>query len=134
MSYKDTFITISEDSNLASSIVPVPRNKKPTVASIEYDLIKNNPYKYTQEDVQFETYLIKNQSELNNINDLRELFFTKTKACFRASPLVKKYGWGIHYDDQGKIAIYDVKSETYNQFLKTDNISIIKGMRSKRNK
>ncbi len=53
-------------------------------------------------------------------------------ACFRASPLVKNYGWGIHYNDQGKIAIYDVKSEIYNQLLNQDKITKLKGMRSKR--
>ncbi|WP_420271450.1 DUF6157 family protein, partial [Bacillus paramycoides] len=55
MSYKNTLITISEDSKATSAIVPVTRNGKPTIASIEYDLIKNNPYKFTQEDVQFKT-------------------------------------------------------------------------------
>ncbi|WP_099157665.1 DUF6157 family protein [Virgibacillus ndiopensis] len=132
MSYKNTFITISEDSNVNAAIVPVLRNNKPTIASTEYELIKNNPYKYTQEDVQFKTYLIKNYIVSNNLDELREQFFIKPKACFRASPLVKKYGWGIHYDDEGKIAIYDVKSKAYNEFLTMDNISILKGMRSKR--
>lgn len=132
MCYKNTFITISEDSTIISAIVPIPRNEKPTIASIEYDLIKNNPYRYTQEDVQFKTYLVKNQIESNNIDELREQFFTKPRACFRASPLVKKYGWGIHYDAEGKISIYDVKSEPYNQFLKLENLTILKGIRSKR--
>lgn len=132
MSYKNTFIVISEDSTVSSGIVPIPRNEKPTIASIEYDLIKNNPYKFTQEDIQFKTYLTKNQIESDHQDELREQFFSKPKACFRASPVVKNYGWGIHYDEQGKIAIYDVHSEKYNHFLHSDNITILKGMRSKR--
>ncbi len=75
MSYKNTLITISEDSKATSAIVPVTRNGKPTIASIEYDLIKNNPYKFTQEDVQFKTYLIKNQIEEENTDELRKQFF-----------------------------------------------------------
>ncbi|MGP4040181.1 DUF6157 family protein [Gracilibacillus sp. D59] len=134
MVYKNTFISISEDSTVTSAIVPQPRNHKPTIASIEYDLISKNPYKYTQEDVQFKTYLIKNEIESNNLEELREQFFQKPKACFRASPLVKKFGWGIHYDDKGKIALYDVSSETYNKFLQANNITLLKGMRSKRKK
>ncbi|WP_307477438.1 DUF6157 family protein [Cytobacillus purgationiresistens] len=63
---------------------------------------------------------------------LRKQFFLKPKACFRASPLVKKYGWGIHYDSEGKVAIYDVKSDAYNWFLKSNHVTIFKGMRSKR--
>lgn len=132
MSYINTFIVISEDSTVTSGMVPIPRNEKPTIASIEYDLIKNNPYQFTEEDVQFKTYLTKNQLDSTNLADLREQFFSKPKACFRASPLVKTYGWGIHYDEQGKIAIYDVNSEKYNHFLNSDNITILKGMRSKR--
>ncbi|WP_420271412.1 DUF6157 family protein, partial [Bacillus paramycoides] len=114
------------------AIVPVTRNGKPTIASIEYDLIKNNPYKFTQEDVQFKTYLIKNQIEEENTDELRKQFFSKSMACFRASPLVKNYGLGIHYNDQGKIAIYDIKSEIYNQLPNQDKITKLKGMRSKR--
>ncbi|WP_188455134.1 DUF6157 family protein [Virgibacillus oceani] len=132
MSYTNTFIKISEDSNVTAAIVPAPRNNKPTIASIEYDILKQNPYKYTQKDVQFKTYLIKNQIDSDQLDELREQFFVKPKACFRASPLVKKYGWGLHYDDEGKIAIYDVKSEAYEKFLSTDTITILKGMRLKR--
>ncbi|WP_340084398.1 DUF6157 family protein [Siminovitchia sp. FSL H7-0308] len=45
---------------------------------------------------------------------------------------MKKYGWGIHYDEQGKIALYGVNSEAYNRFLDLENITLLKGMRSKR--
>jgi hypothetical protein len=133
LSYKNSFIEISDDANVTSAIVPVPRNGKPMIASIEYDLIMNNPYRYTQDDVQFQTYLIKNEIDLNSpLDELREQFFSKSKACFRASPLVKKYGWGIHYDEEGKVAIYDIKSEEYTQYLQLDHITALKGMRSKR--
>ncbi|WP_260288549.1 DUF6157 family protein [Peribacillus aracenensis] len=132
MSYKNTLITISEDSKVTSAKVPVIKNEKPTIAYIEHELINNNPYKFTQEDVQFKSYLIKNQIEEENAAELREQFFSKSKACFRASPLVKNYGWGIHYNNQGKIAIYDAKSEMYNQLLNQVDITKLKGMRSKR--
>ncbi|MFS0762283.1 DUF6157 family protein [Peribacillus phoenicis] len=132
MSYKNTLITISDDSKVSSAKVPVIKNGKTTIAYIEHDLINNNPYKFTQEDVQFKTYLIKNQMEAENAAEFREQFFSKSKACFRASPLVKNYGWGIHYNNQGKIAIYDVNSEKYNQLLKQADITKLKGMRSKR--
>lgn len=70
--------------------------------------------------------------ESNNLAVLREQFFSKPKACFRASPLVKKFGWGIHYDQEGKIAIYGVNSVEYQQFLDNDQIQKRKGMRSQR--
>ncbi|MFF2752993.1 DUF6157 family protein [Psychrobacillus sp. NPDC058041] len=132
MSYKNTLILISEDSPVTSAVIPMSKNEKPTIAYIEYDLIYNNPYKYTQEDVQFKTYLIKNQIKSNQLEELREQFFATPKACFRASSLVKKYGWGIHYDEEGKVAIYDANSDMYKQFLQLGTITVLKGMRSKR--
>ncbi|MGD2197472.1 DUF6157 family protein [Lysinibacillus fusiformis] len=132
MSYKNTFIKISEDSEVTSAVTPLPRNNKPTIASIEFDLIKHSPYKYTEEEVQFQTYLIKNQIDSDSLDEIRKKFFQKSKACFRASPLVKKYGWGIHYDNEGKLALYDVNSEGYEQFLHSDQITLLTGMRSKR--
>ena len=132
MSYKNTFITVSEDSPVESSIIPLPKKDKLTIASIEYDLIYNNPYGYTQDDVQFKTFMIKNEIEADELGELREQFFSKPKACFRASPLVKKYGWGIHYNEEGKVSIYEMNSRPYHQFLHSDKTTILKGMRSKR--
>ncbi|MDF2066849.1 DUF6157 family protein [Bacillus sp. Cr_A10] len=132
MSYKNTFILISEDSPVESAIIPMSRKEKPTIASIEYELIYNNPYKYTQDDVQFQTYVIKNEIESDQLDELREQFFSKPKACFRASPLVKKYGWGIHYNEEGKVSIYEMNSRPYHQFLHSDETTILKGMRFKR--
>ncbi|MEH7237193.1 DUF6157 family protein [Bacillus sp. JJ1562] len=131
MSYKNTFIVISEDSSVSSAIVPAPKKGKITIASIEYDLISNHPYEYTQEDVQLKTYLMKNQID-RETEELREEFFSKPKACFRVSPLVKKYGWGIHYDEEGKIALYDVSSLDYERLSKTEDIKVLKGMRTSR--
>lgn len=37
MSYKNTFIKISEDSEVTSAVTPLPRNNKPIIASIEFD-------------------------------------------------------------------------------------------------
>jgi hypothetical protein len=63
---------------------------------------------------------------------LREEFFAKPYACMRASPLTKKYGWGAHYDKDGKIAIFPVESEEYQCFVKDKNIRKYPAMRSKR--
>lgn len=132
MSYKNTFIAVSEDSKVTTAIKPLPKKGRPTIASIEYDLISTNPYKFTEQDIQFKTYLIKNNIESNSLDTLREEFFSKPKACFRASPLVKKYGWGIHYDEQGKVAVYAVDSKSYKDMMKSNKVTILKGMRSKK--
>lgn len=136
MCYRNTLIVISEDSPVTAAVAPVPRNGKPTIASMEFEQIHEHPYAYSQEDVQFHTYLQKNNIDAadpeTNMEELRRQFFAKPKACFRASPLVKQYGWGIHYDEAGKIALYDAASEKYRELAETGGLTVLKGMRSKR--
>jgi hypothetical protein len=50
----------------------------------------------------------------------------------RASPLTKKYGWGAHYDVQGKIALYSVESKEYQRIINDASIKKFSAMRSKR--
>ncbi|MTH53353.1 hypothetical protein GKZ89_07985 [Bacillus mangrovi] len=131
MYYQNTLITASDDSGKTSAAVPAARGGKPTAASIEYELIVNNPYRYTQEDVQFQSHLARypEQAGLS-----RDEFFSNPKACFRASPLVKKFGWGIHYDQQGKIALIELQSPQYAQLLNDESVTVLKGIRSSRKK
>jgi hypothetical protein len=46
-------------------------------------------------------------------------FFSKPCACMRTSPLPKTYGWGLHFNAEGKVAVVPVGSKEY-QRLKND--------------
>lgn len=134
MGYLNTLILVSEDTKATKGIVPPVKNKK-TVAQIEYEIISESPYSKTQEDIQFECYLIRNNFSFEHDSDLlreRDNFFSKPRACFRSSPLVKNYGWGMHYDEDGKINIYGMETEEYQEKIKDETIKKINGMRSKR--
>jgi hypothetical protein len=52
----------------------------------------------------------------------------------RASALPKKYGWGAHYDGQGRIALYAMESEAYRQFAdgQVSGVKVVAALRSKR--
>ncbi len=62
----------------------------------------------------------------------RQIFFSKGQPCFRASPLTKRYGWGVHANAEGKIAIFGVDSAEYQALLIDDSVTKKKAMRSKR--
>ena len=49
----------------------------------------------------------------------------------RASRLGKRFGWGVHADAEGRVAIYAVDSKRY-QALAGDPIAQVRAMRSKR--
>jgi len=44
------------------------------------------------------------------LSRLREEYFTRPRACLRASPLPKIFGWGLHFDTDGRITLHAVDS------------------------
>jgi hypothetical protein len=50
----------------------------------------------------------------------------------RVSPLAKRYGWGIHNNAEGKIALIALESPEYPRLLKDPRTSKVKAFRSKR--
>lgn len=73
-------------------------------------------------------------AERNNLSEderpqAREVFFSKGQPCFRTSPLTKTYGFGIHSNSEGKIALYRMETSEYQKFLTDDKIKKIKAMR-----
>jgi hypothetical protein len=120
--YIDTFIEVAEDCPVAVAEIP-PIKEPRTAAQIEYEMLIDNPYKFTSDDVLYE-------SNGNRRGITRENFFAKPQPCFRASALGKKYGWGIHSNKDGKIGIYAVESDEYKRFASDESIKHLRAMRS----
>jgi hypothetical protein len=132
----DQFIEIAPDSPTAKSIVPHDKGDKKSIATIEFELLSSKPYGYTLAELKFETHVQHKQippAELKSRHQqLQDEYFAKPHACMRASPLTRKYGWGAHYDKDGKIAIYAVESREYQRFVNDKTIKKYPAMRSKR--
>ena len=128
--YQNSFITIAEDCPVKKGEIPPVKNAGKTIANMQYEMISQNPYKYTSDDVLFQCYLIKNEIKGNN-PELRKQFFSKGQPCFRASPLTKQYGWGIHYNDAGKIALYGCETDKYKTLSKDKALKVLQAMRSR---
>ncbi|WP_374043756.1 DUF6157 family protein [uncultured Paenibacillus sp.] len=58
--------------------------------------------------------------------------FSKTLPCPRASALPKRYGRGIRYDEQGRIAIYGMDSPEYQRYAASTDLQLLNAMRSSR--
>lgn len=129
LNYFDTFIAVADESAVTHSTEP-PRRDKATAANIQYEMLVEHPYRYTQEDILFES-----STEARNADDKaaeRAKFFDKSRACLRASALGKRYGWGIHFDKNGKAAAYGVESDEYRKFAKDSELTQTRAMRSAR--
>ena len=104
--FQNSFMEIAEDCPAKKGEIPPVKKSGKTIACIQYDILNNNPYKYTSDEILFQCYIIKQNIQENDWEELKGAFFSKEQACFRASPLAKLYGWGIHYNDEGKMALY----------------------------
>ncbi|MBU4538034.1 MAG: DUF6157 family protein [Weeksellaceae bacterium] len=129
--YKDTFIETAEDSPVLKSEIPhVKRNR--TLADIQFQMISQNPYQYTSDDVMFECYAQKNDIAEGERKEARKEFFSKGQACFRSSALTKRYGFGVHHNAEGKVALFPMESEEYENFVQDESVAKVKAMRTKR--
>lgn len=127
--YIDTFIEVAEDITVSTGNHP-PKRDKQTVAEMQYELISQSPYKYTSDELLFQVYADRNGLIQEEYADAKNIFFSKGQACLRASPLVKKYGFGIHSNHEGRIALYGMETKEYRDFLNDDKIKKVKAMKS----
>lgn len=127
--YFDTFIEVAEDTKATIGTKPPTKDKK-TVAEMQYELIAKNPYKYTSDDILFQVFADRNNLTQADYKQAREEFFSKGQPCFRASPLTKNYGFGIHSNSTGKVALYGMETEEYQKFLADTKIKKVKAMKS----
>ena len=128
--YYETFIEVAADTKATVGTKPPSKGNKKTVAEMQYELIAGHPYHYTSDDVIFQVFAEKNVINKAEHEQARELFFSKGQPCFRASPLAKIYGFGIHCDGCGKIALYGMETDNYRQFLSDPKIKKVKAMKS----
>lgn len=81
MNYVDSLIAVADDCPVRSSAVPAERGEKKTVAVLQYEMLAGAPYTLTQEDVQFESWLRRQdrpgdlELELTGSHRLDELCF-----------------------------------------------------------
>jgi len=128
--YNKTFILIADDCPALAGEIPPAKADKKTVAGMQYEILNKQPYKYTSDDVLFTIFAQKNELTKGELTDGRTIFFAKGQPCLRASPLTKRYGWGVHYNEDGKIAIYGCETTEYKKLSKDKTLTILKAMKS----
>lgn len=130
--YFNTFIEVAEDCPVAKAEIPPQKGDAKTVANLQFDIIKENPYKITSDEVIFNVHVVRSGIGKEDMDKEKEAFFSKGQPCLRASPLTKRYGWGIHSNEEGKIALYGLGTEEYRKMAEDPALKHIRAMRSVR--
>ncbi len=132
INYKNTFIEIAEDCPSEVGEIPPTKTDAKSIATLQYELLSQKPYKFSSDDVIFKVFVTRKGISEKEFDTARKQFFSKGQACFRASPLTKRYGWDIHNNEEGKIALYGSETLEYQKFVADDTVKKKKAMRSKR--
>lgn len=130
--YTDTFIAVADDCPVSAAEVPEVRTDKPSVAAMQFELLHGHPYVHTSDDVLFTMHALRNGIPQSEWKEARKVFFSKGQACLRASPLCKRYGFGVHHDAEGRVALVPLGSKEYTAFRNDRNLKQVKAMRSRR--
>jgi hypothetical protein len=93
--------------------------------AIEYELIAGEPYALTEEDVAFRTRVLMRDIPEADWPAERERFLSQEKPRLRVSALAKRYGWCIHLDSHGRVALVPVESTEYQRDMIEDSYDLV---------
>jgi hypothetical protein len=130
--YVDTFIQVAPDCPTDGAVVPKPRGGKKTIAQLEYEMLVDHPYEFTQEGLQFAVHMVHKGIPKEQEGEAKREYFSVPHACLRASPLAKTHGWGFHFNAEGKVAMVPYGSEEYRRFAADPTLQQLFAMRTKR--
>jgi len=137
--YFDTFIAVAPDSTAESGVAPPVRDPgQLSVASRTYRMIADAPYRFTSDEVIFTVWADRRGVPVEERKLARVEFFSKGQPCLRASDLGKRYGWGVHSDSAGRVALYAVGTAEYDSFTAGSSpldgraVTVKKAMRASR--
>jgi len=135
MGYTNTFIVVAEDCGAVTGEVPPRRAGALTVAGLQHAMLSDQPGRLQQEDVLLACAPgVRGRDDLTRaeLARLREEYFAQPRACLRASPLPKTYGWGLRYDHRGRITLHAVDSAEYLRLSQDPSLTQLRAMRSRR--
>lgn len=135
----NTFVLVAQDCPVTVGVIPPAKpGAKPSIHAIQYDLLSASPYRFTLEDLIYEVHIRHKDIPREQIEQhgdrIRAELFQKSHPCMRASMLPKKFGWGVHYDHEGRMALYGMETEQYRKFAEgaSDGPHLVYAMRNKK--
>lgn len=133
-----TFVLVAADCPAAVAEVPAARGATISVPALQHDLLTAHPYRFTLADLIFETHArrlgLDPAEAAARAGAIRADLFARPHPCMRASALPKRYGWGVHHDDAGRIALVPVESPEYHRFAsgQVAGVAVVPAMRNRK--
>lgn len=130
--YRNAFIAIAPDCAAQAPETPPHDPDRPSIAALQFALLSDHPYEMTSDDLIFAVHALRTGLARPERERARHQYFAQDRACLRASPLSKRYGWGTHHDDDGRVALYGVGTPDYERLLHRGALKQTRALRSSR--
>lgn len=107
MGSKETreFILVADDCPVEKGTVPDSKRGSKTVPMHTYEVLSEHPYEFTEDELHHEVHVVRRG--LQN--------FDPEKRDLKRNELPKLWGWGIHYNEDRKIALVGCETNEYDR-------------------
>lgn len=117
----EELIEVAADSSATRSEEPHDGGTAKTIARISYEVLTESPYKFSEREFYHEVHVVRRKRP-----DLRIKNYN-----IKRSPLVKNYGWGIHRNSDGKLALIARESNRYEDLFANPLVKKTKAYRNR---
>lgn len=128
--YYNTLILVAEDCPCTQGEMPPMKKDTKTIANLQFDVLYEHDYQFSSDEILFQVHAHKNEIPRHEYEEAFANLFSKGQACFRASPLTKRYGWGVHFNAEGKMALIGMETKRYQELKKDKTLQLVKAMRT----
>jgi hypothetical protein len=117
--YCNTLIKVASDCTVKRGTIPESNRKAFTDATVYYEVLSQNRYKLTEREFYKESLEIRLRKKVKH-----------KKYMMKRNILCKKWGWGVHFDCNGKMALVGCETNEYNKLLSDPAITKMAAYRS----
>lgn len=112
MSSKDTreFILVAPDCPVDKGTVPQGKRAGKPIVVHQYEALSQHPYKYTERELSDEVHIVRRGKQEGDLQ--------RDKYDLRRSRLAKEFGWGLHYNEDRKLALVGCETEEYERLAR----------------
>jgi hypothetical protein len=117
---REELIEIASDSPAIRGEEPPDSGTRKSIARISYEVLAENPYRFNEREFYHEVHVVRRgrpHLKIENYN-------------IKRLALVKSYGWGIHRNSDGKLALVACESNRYKELQADPRVKRTKAYRN----
>jgi Family of unknown function (DUF6157) len=103
-----------------------------SIAGLEHALLIEAPYQYTCEELILNVHRYHKSIDDTELDAFKSFLFAKSHPCMRLSMLTKRWGWGVHYNELGRLAIYVAETQEYHHLSTRSGLRVLAASPSSR--